>query len=131
MKNKDIITLGNAGFFQAKAHSLPVEHFYKFLKFKRNVQKAYNEISKAQEDLMKEAGISRKDLMGGENVDKDAIERYIALNGQLIAEDTVVFAVRIPFELYKGVYDENGVLFENPDVEGIILNHLFAEPTDD
>lgn len=131
MKNKDIITLGNAGFFQAKAHSLPVAHFYKFLKFKRNLQKAYYEISKTQEDFMKEAGITRKDLMGGKDVDQDAIERYFALNGQLIAEDTVVFAVKIPFELYKGIYDENGALFENPAVEEIILNNLFAEPTDD
>ena len=126
MKNIDIITLGNGGFLRATAHSLPVEHFYKFVKFKRAVQKAYETISKAQADFLNEVGLTLEDLRSG-TADGEKMERYGTLNAALIAEETPIEAKRIPVECYKGIYDENGEVFANPDIEAIILDNLFKE----
>ena len=127
MKNKDIITLGNAGFFRAAAHSIPVEHFYKFVKWKRDLQKAYIEIGRTQEDFRKEAGIKMEDLQPDAKPDQEALERYFALNEAFVNEDNPVTAKRIPIEFYKGLYDENGDLFTDPDIEAIVLDNLFKE----
>ena len=89
MKNIDIITLGNGGFLRATAHSLPVEHFYKFVKFKRAVQKAYETISKAQADFLNEVGLTLEDLRSG-TADGEKMERYGTLNAALIAEETPI-----------------------------------------
>ena len=89
MKNIDIITLGNGGFLTATAHSLPVEHFYKFVKFKRAVQRAYEEISKAQVEFLAETGLTAEELRGGD-APAEKIERYGTLNAALLAEQTEI-----------------------------------------
>jgi hypothetical protein len=131
MKNIDIIKLGNGGFLAATGHSLPVEHFYKFVKFKRAVQKAYEAASKAQGDFLTEAGLTYADLQPGAKPDKEKAERYNALNTAMIAEAVEMPAVKIPQEFYKGLYDENktgrGDIFANMDVEEIVLAELFTE----
>lgn len=136
MKNRDIITLGNAGFLAATGHSLPVEHFYKFVKFKRALWKAYASVSDMQTAFAKEAGLDVKDLVPGGKPDAEALAKYNALNAQMIAEDCQMPAVRIPMDCYKGFYDENRAvmlggrpvdLFANIEVEGLILENLFSE----
>jgi len=132
MKNKDIITLCNGGFLTATAHTLPVEHFYKFHKFKRAVEKANRLLGEAQASLLKDCGIDPAKY--GEAKPED-LERFKAANASLLDEDTgVEVKARIPFELYKGVYDENkterGDIFADGEVEAVLLDNLFTEDDD-
>lgn len=126
MKNIDIITLGNGGFLKASAHSIPVEHFYKFVKFKRAVQQAYERISKCQVAFLAETGLTPEVLRDG-TADAEKLERYGSLNAALIAEETEIAVARIPVVCYKGLYDENGELFLDPAIEAIVLDNLFTE----
>lgn len=126
MKNIDIITLGNGGFLKASAHSIPVEHFYKFVKFKRAVQQAYERISKCQVAFLAETGLTPEVLRDG-TADAEKLERYGSLNAALIAEETEIAVARIPVVCYKGLYDENGELFLDPAIEVIVLDNLFTE----
>lgn len=126
MKNIDIITLGNGGFLKASAHSIPVEHFYKFVKFKRAVQQAYERISKCQVAFLAETGLTPEVLRDG-TADAEKLERYGSLNAALIAEETEIAVARIPVVCYKGLYDENGELFSDPAIEAIVLDNLFTE----
>ena len=132
MKNKDIMTLCNGGFLIATAHSLPVEHFYKFHKFKREVSKANSRLGDMQKDLLRECGIDPEKV---EESDEKAMERFNAGNKAILDEDAGVnVKARIPFECYKGVYDENKMegrkidIFANIEVENIILDNLFETP---
>ena len=132
MKNKDIMTLCNGGFLIATAHSLPVEHFYKFHKFKREVGKANSRLGDMQKDLLRECGIDPEKV---EEADEKAMERINAGNKAILDEDADVnVKARIPFECYKGVYDENKMdgrkidIFANIEVENIILDNLFETP---
>lgn len=134
MKNKDIITIVDAlpGFLLATGHSLPVEHFYKFVKFKRGVQKAYEAITKAQRDFMREVGIEERDFSNPGTISKEKADRFNASNSALLDEDVEFECpAKIPMEYYKGFYDENktdkGDIFANPLVENIILDNLFIE----
>ena len=144
MKNKDIVTLANGGFLAATAHSLPVEHFYKFHRFKRAVEKANAAISAQQVDLLRDCGIdaSKVSIAADKLTDaeREAQARFFAANAVLVEEESPVeVRARIPFECYKGVYDENrrtvnGVavdIFANMDVEAIVLNNLFTEMNDE
>ena len=129
MKNKDIITLCNGGFLTATAHSLPVEQFYKFHKFKRAVEKANRALGEAQAALLKDCGIEPAKF--GE-AKPEEMERFNAANADLLGEDSgVEVKARIPFELYKGVYDENkterGDIFADMTVEAVLLDNLFTE----
>ncbi len=131
MKNIDIINLCNAGFLTATGHSLPVEHFYKFIKWKRSAQKAYEEATKSQRAFLTEAGLTIDDARPGANPDAEKAKRYNALNEAMLDEEVEMPAVRIPLECYKGLYDENktenGDLFANLLVEGIVLDNLFEK----
>lgn len=129
MKNKDIITLANGGFLTATGHSLPVEHFYKFHRFKRSVDKANRALGEAQAALLKDCGIDPTDIGAAP---ADAVARFNAANGALIGEDAgVEVKARIPMEFYKGIYDENktdkGDIFADMEVESIVLDNLFTE----
>lgn len=131
MKNKEIVIIANGGFLAATAHSLPVEHFYKFHKFRRAVEKAYRDIAAQQVDLMKECGLDPAALNAA---DQEARKRFDSVNNDMLAEGSpVTVKARIPFELYKGFYDENRQtingrqidIFANIEVENIILDNLF------
>ncbi|MBP5689298.1 MAG: hypothetical protein J6W74_00115 [Bacteroidales bacterium] len=129
MKNKDIVTLCNGGFLAAAAHSLPVEHFYKFCRFKREVAKAVRALADEQSALMKECGIDPGKF---DEAQKESLERYAKSNGKLLEEETAVAVkARIPLEFYKGIYDENkgGTIdiFANNEVEELVLDNLFLE----
>ena len=131
MKNKDIITLANGGFLAATAHALPPEHFYKWHKFKRAVGKAVRDLIEAQEALMRDCGI---DPAKYHETIGEPRDRYEAANDKLLEEDCgIEVKARIPFEFYKGIYDENktdgGDIFANGAVEAIIIDNLFN--TDD
>lgn len=130
MTNKDIITLVNGGFLVATAHSLPVEHFYKWHKFRRAVDKANTALGAQQRDLMADCGI---DPARAGEADAEAVTRFNETNARLVAEDAgIEVKARIPFQFYKGIYDENkterGDIFADVAVEAIILDNLFGEP---
>lgn len=130
MKNQDIITLCNGGFLVATAHSLPVEHFYKFFRFKRAVEKANRHIGDAQTALLKECGIDPQKF---QEAPEDKREEFVKANTLLLDEDSgVEVKARIPFAHYKGVYDENrtqrGDIFADMSVESVLLDNLFDEP---
>lgn len=130
MKNKDIITLCNGGFLAATAHSLPVEHFYKFFRFKRAVEKANRHIGDAQTALLKEYGIDPQKFS---EAPEDKREEVVKANNLLLDEDSgLEVKARIPFACYKGVYDENrtqrGDIFADIAVESVLLDNLFDEP---
>jgi len=129
MKNNDIIIICNGGFLAATGHSLPVEHFYKFHKFKREVAKVNRAIGQAQADLLKDCGIDREKF--GE-APAEALERFNAANNALREEDAgIKVKSRIPMECYKAFYDENNKegrdIFADMDVEAIIIDNLFKE----
>lgn len=125
MTYKDIMTLANGGFLTATAHCLPVEHFYKFHKFRRSVDKALNALSESQKDLLRDCGIDPDNTDGA---DKESIDRFNAANEKILAEDAgVEVKARIPFDLFKAFYDENGNLFANIQVETAVLDNLFEE----
>ena len=148
MKNRDILKLVNGGILAATAHSLPVEHFYKWFKLRRELEKAYLSLDKEQAVLMKECGVTREmvDLKPEERKKlppevQEKIENFDVVIGKLLDEEaTIKLPARIPVELYKGIYDENravpfaGVhvdIFANMAVEAIILETLFTEIKED
>lgn len=129
MKNKDIITLCNGGFLAATGHCLPVEHYYKFYKFKRAVANANRAIGTAQADLLHDCGIDPTKF--GE-APAEALERFNTANNALRDEDSgVEVSCRIPAEFYKKLYDENVKdgrdIFADVEVEAIVIDNLFIE----
>lgn len=130
MKNKDIVTLGNAGFLKATAHTMPVEQFYKVIRWRRDLQKAYAEIARTESEFLREAGLTFDDLQNPD-ADPARVERYGALNAALLDEESKVVARRIPARYYKYLYDENADLFTNTEVEDIVLDNLFTEDEED
>lgn len=129
MKNIDIINLCASGFLNATGHSLPAEHFYKFIKWKRAVRKACDAITKAESDFLNEVGLTLDDVRPGAKPDKEKVELYNALRKAMLDEEVKLPAVKIPVEFYKGLYDENktenGDLFASMIVEEIVLDNLF------
>lgn len=129
MTNKEIIILANGGFLSATAHTLPLEHFYKFHRFKRAVERANRTLGEAQTALLQDCGIDPSRLA---EADEDARARFHAANTALLNEDAAVeVKARIPFEFYKELYDENKTaardIFANADVEAVVLDNLFSE----
>lgn len=129
MTNKDIITLCNGGFLAATGHSLPVEHFYKFHKFRRAVERANRAIGEAQLALLKDCGIEPGKFA---DAPAEALERFNVANEALLAEESgVEVKARIPIALYKGIYDENKTaerdIFADIAMEVIVLDNLFSE----
>lgn len=131
MTNREIATIAESGFLAATAHSLPAEHLYKFVRFKRDVKRAYEQLGRAQRDFMAEVGIKLEDVRSNVSIPEDKATRFNALNDAMLAEEADVRVVRIPMALYKGIYDENkterGDLFANLDLEILILDNLFVE----
>ena len=132
MKNGDIITLMQGGIMAATSHSLPVEHWYKWHKFRREVDKAWQEIGKEQGAILDECGIDRSEVGDVSKIDPEKVARWNALNGELLARDAEVkLPARIPLEFYKGLYDENQSdghdIFANGAVEAIVIDNLFIE----
>lgn len=132
MKNKDIITLCNGGFLTATAHTLPVEYFYKWHKFKRAVERANRALGEAQAALLRDCGIEPSKFS---EADKECRSRFNSTNAQLLDEDSgVEVKARIPFACYKGIYDENktecGDIFADGEVEAVLLDNLFTEDDD-
>lgn len=132
MKNQDILNLVNGGLLVASGHSIPVEHYYKWYKYRREVEKHYRIFDKEQAALMRELGIEPGHL---DDADKDVKRRFNEANRQLLDEE-VAFAcpAPIPYEFYRGVYDENRAVdlgyarvdvFANIRVEDIVLETLF------
>lgn len=135
MKNQDILNLVNGGVLAASAHSLPVEHFYKWHKFRRAMEKQYMIIDKEQKAMMSECGIQPGKL---HEATSEALERFDKVNARLLAEDVdIKLPAKIPFSYYKGVYDENKAvpiggnpvdIFANMKVETAVLEYLFTDP---
>lgn len=133
MKYKDIIALVQGGLMAASAHSLPVEHYYKFHKFRRVVARAYEELGKEQEALMKEMGVTQQ--MVNTKKDDPAVIAFDKANADLLKEPVQLnLPAKIPYEFYRGIYDENrtprGDIFASYVVEEIVLDNLFTEMTE-
>ena len=127
------MTLANGGFLAATGHSLPVEHFYKFHKFRRDVEKANTALGAKQHDLLAACELDPAHLA---DAPQEALDRFKAANADLLAEEVDVAAkARIPIEFYKGIYDENRRtvgdstvdIFADINVEAIILDNLFSD----
>ena len=131
MKYKDIITLVQGGLLAASAHSLPVEHYYKFHKFRRAVTRAFEELGQEQNSLMAELGVTKQQI--DTKKDDPSVIAFEKANGQLLDETVELkLTARIPYEFYRGIYDENrterGDIFANFLVEELVLDYLFTEP---
>ena len=129
MKNRDVITLCNGGFLAATGHSLPAEHFYKFYRFRRAVERANRAIGEAQLALLKDCGIEPGKFA---DAPAEVLERFNVANDALLAEESgVEVKARIPIALYKGIYDENKTaerdIFADIAMEVIVLDNLFSE----
>jgi hypothetical protein len=134
MKNRDILNLVNGGILAATAHSLPVEHFYKWHKFRRAMEKQYMIIDKEQKDMMSECGIDPSKIR---EAPEEAMDRFEKLNKKLLDEDAhISLPSPIPVDLYKGLYDENKSVnfcgmtidvFANIKVETAVLEYLFTD----
>lgn len=136
MKNRDIITLVNGGFLAATAHTLPVEHFYKWHRFKRDISKVNEAIGAEQADLLQDCGLDPTNL---DDADPVALEKFSVANNALLNEESgVTVKSRIPFDFYKDIYDENRRtlngqridIFSNVDLETVVLANLF-EPMEE
>lgn len=135
MKNKDILTLVNGGILAATAHSLPVEHFYKWHKFRRALEKHYVAIDVEQKALMKNCGI---DPASFNDAPQETLARFDEANAQLMNDEAPIqLPAPIPAEFYKGIYDENRAvpfagrtvdIFSNLQVETAVLEYLFTDP---
>lgn len=134
MKNQDILNLVNGGILAASAHCLPVEHFYKWHKFRRSMEKQYLLIDKEQRALMSECGIDPSKIR---EATEEAMDRFEKLNKRLLDEEAPVnLPSPIPVELYKDLYDENKSVnfggmtidvFANIKVETAVLEYLFTD----
>lgn len=119
----------NGGFLEATGHSLPVEHFYKFHKFKREVAKVNHVLGEAQADLFKECKIDPRKF---NEAPKEDQKRFKEANKALLEEDAgIEVKARIPIEFYKKLYDENVKdgrdIFADVEVEAIVIDNLFIE----
>ena len=133
MKNRDIITLVQGGLLAASAHSLPVEHYYKFHKFRRAVARAWQELSSEQGALMAEFGVTPEQVRTDKK--NPAVIAFDKANAQLLDEEPEMkLPARIPYVFYRGIYDENrgpqGDIFASYVVEELVLDNLFTEMTE-
>lgn len=146
MKNRDIILLIGAGILQVTGHSLPAAQYYKLIRWKQDVQRAYRIIGKAEEALIAEAGIRPEEtsqqgghlLLQPKTADGGEDTERLALFGELrekLLDDRAEMSerARIPMEFYKALYDENHKevaghmvdIFADPDVEALTIDNLF------
>lgn len=134
MKNKDIITLVQGGLLAASAHCLPVEHYYKFHRFRRAVTRAWQELIREQNALMAEFGVTAEQVRTDKK--NPSVVAFDKANELLLGEEPEMnLPARIPYELYRGLYDENrgpqGDIFASYFVEELVLDNLFTEPTEE
>lgn len=128
MTNKDIAILATGGFLSASAHCLPSEHFYKWHRFRKYINLAYNNLMQQEKDLLEECEIT--------DATKASPEKIIRFNEtyRRVQEENVDIpsSDRIPFEFYKRIYDENKTdkrdVFADIAVETLVLDYLFEEP---
>lgn len=146
MKNKDIILLVGAGILQVTGHSLPAEQYYKLIRWKQDIQRAYRVIGKAEEALIAEAGILPEETtqQGGrlllKPLTEDGMEDTVRIGlfnelREKLLDDEADIPQRafIPMEYYKALYDENRKeiagtpvdIFADTDVEALTIDNLF------
>ena len=137
MKKRIIVNLVNGGILAASAHSLPVEHFYKWFKFRKALEREYLRINGEQNALAQECGFEP----GKKDAPPEAKARFDEAFNQLLEEDVdIKLPARIPFEFFKGIYDENRAVpmagtvvdvFANLNVETAVLDYLFTGPSEE
>lgn len=148
MKIVNIVNVVNAGILNATGHTLPVEEYYKFFKFKRSLRKIYENFSTAETDLLKDMGISNNEIqqLGDRvvisprkedgSIDTERLTKYHSAIKKLLEEDvTLDITEKIPIKYYKNIYDENCKddnnkkvdIFASSQVEDFIIDNLFDE----
>jgi hypothetical protein len=126
MKKQDILTLAKGGFFEATAHCLPADEFYKWYTFRRKLFASLLEIKRDEDALREQCGIRP----GQKDVAKETKERFLEVEKKLLDENIAVeISARIPFKYYKEIYDENNIggrdIFSAVAVESLVIDHLF------
>ena len=147
MKNIDLLNLANAGILGIIANDLDASQAYKVLKFKRAVRKAFESLSEAEKDALKEAGIEdgaafdkeRKELSESgsnparlEELDKQ-LARYNELRQALYKEDAGLADCKtMPYSDFHTLQKENAEMKYKPlnAFEDLLEGVLWAEEED-
>lgn len=144
MKNIDILNLANAGVLAISANDLDAAHAYKVMKFKRAIRKAFESLSDAEKELLKEVGIEdgsafdkelarlRKDNSEQEKRKEleQKLSRYLSLRDALFEEEVTLDCKTIPFEQFHILQRENKDINGKPLnlFEDILEGVLWIEP---
>ena len=144
MKNIDIFNLANAGVLAISANDLDSAHAYKVMKFKRAIRKAFESLSDAEKDLLKEVGIEdgaafdkelarlRKNNSEPEKRKEmeQKLSRYLSLREALFEEEVTLDCKTIPFEQFHILQKENKDINGKPlnIFDDILEGVLWAEP---
>lgn len=144
MKNIDILNLANAGVLAISANDLDAAQAYKVMKFKRAIRKAFESLSDAEKELLKEVGIEdgsafdkelarlRKDDSEQEKRKEleQKLSRYLSLRDALFEEEVTLDCKTIPFEQFHILQRENKDINGKPLnlFEDILEGVLWIEP---
>ena len=143
MKNFEIFNLVNCEVLAITANELESAHAYKVVKFKRAIRKAFEAISEAEKDFLKEAGIEDAQAFDTEraeliktNSDPDRLtelnkqfDRFNELRQTMLNEESELdIPARLPFDQFHLLQKENKDLKFKPlntfeDIlEGVLWN---------
>lgn len=145
MKNFEIFNLVNREVLAITANELDAAHAYKVVKFKRAIRKAFEAISEAEKDFLKEAGIEDAQAFDTEreeliktNADPQRLaelnakfERFSELRNKLFNDDAVLGDIKaLPFDEFHVLQKENkDMKFKPLNVfEDILEGVLWVEP---
>ena len=137
MKNQDIVFLANRGILAATGHCLDANSGYQFYKFKKALNKAFNEIGDTERELLKEAGIivapeefnARMEALNSKERTPEEDSEMLSMRGKsltyarlrenLYKENTELPSVTpISYEMWRMLQDENkAVTFGNQTVD--------------
>lgn len=145
MKNFEIFNLVNSEVLAITANELDAAHAYKVVKFKRAIRKAFDAISEAEKDFLKEAGIEDAQAFDTEraeliktNSNADRLEelnkqfdRFNELRNTMINEEADLGDIKeLPFDQFHLLQKENKDLRFKPlnTFEDILEGVLWSAP---
>ena len=155
MKKIDAINL--AAFAHVTNHTLPVEHAYKVVKLRKELRAIIEEISKDEEALRQDAGITNPQAFDNElrelrenkertpEQDKrleemnGILQRFFDLRAKMLSEEVTLTAKTMPYEMWhqlqvensKKVIDGKEVDILSGYVEDLLEGVLWEAPKED
>lgn len=104
LKNRDILTLVNAGLLKTTEHDVPAADAYKAYKFRRAVEKAFDALAEKDGELPKSAGVE-----DGQKPDAEQEKKISALREELYADEVELDGNIVPlsWEGYHALSNEN------------------------